>query len=194
MTEEKFVRLREKSVTIFGGKLLDKKSYQLLKKVVYYLVKRDFYIITGGLSVKQSVMYEPIRLANNKVITLYSEDDKQTNNHLIITDRELSYMVKNFGDQIYQMIQSPALIIFEGGISTLAELTLALDFWKRYNGQQATKKPIIFFFGRKWLGYREDMIEDELIDKDLVRNYCLYCHGYQRFTRHFEKFFPPQPD
>ncbi len=189
MTTENFIRLREKAVTIFGGQLLDKKSYQLLKKVVQYLVKRNFYIITGGLSVKQSVMYEPIRLADNKVITLYSEDDNTTSRELIITDRELSYTAKNFGDQIYQMIQAPGLIIFDGGLSTLAEMTLALDYWKRYQTQGA-QKPIILFFSRKWLAYRENMIEDGLVDKELVRNYCLYCHGYSRFREHFEKFFP----
>ncbi|GEM_PF-3356145 len=189
MTTEQFVYLREKAVTIFGGQLLDKKSYQLLKKVVNYLVKRNFYIITGGLSVKKSVMYEPIRLADNKVISLYSEDDNTTSRELIITDRELSYTAKNFGDQIYQMIQSQALIIFDGGLSTLAELTLALDYWKRYQ-KQGAKKPVILFFSRKWLAYRENMIEDGLIDKDLVRHYCLYCHGYARFVAHFESFFP----
>ncbi len=189
MNTEQFQRYREKAVTIFGGQLLDKKSYQLLKKVVRYLDKRNFYIITGGLSVKQSVMYEPIRLADNKVITLYSEDDNTTSRELIITDRELSFTVKNFGDQIYQMIQSQALIIFDGGLSTLAEMTLALDYWKRYHAQEA-KKPIILFFSRKWLAYRENMIEDSLIDKELVRDYCLYCHGYARFIAHFEKFFP----
>lgn len=189
MNTELFQRYLGKAVTIFGGQLLDKKSYQLLKKVVRYLVKRNFYIITGGLSVKQSVMYEPIRLADNKVITLYSEDDNTTSRELIITDRELSFTAKNFGDQIYQMIQSQALIIFDGGLSTLAEMTLALDYWKRYHTQEA-KKPIILFFSRKWLAYRENMIEDSLIDKELVRNYCLYCHGYARFIAHFEKFFP----
>ena len=189
MNEETFHRLREKAVTIFGGQLLDKKSYTLFKKVIRYLDKKGFYIITGGLSVKKSVMYEPIRLADNKVITVYSEDDNTTSRELIITNRELSYTAKNFGDQIYQMIQSQVIVVFDGGLSTLAEMILALDFWKRYNGQ-TLKKPIILFFSRKWLSYREDFLEDNLVDAQLVRQYFLYCKRYNNFIDHFEKFFP----
>lgn len=189
MTHKELLQLLPRAVTIFGGRLLDKKSYVLLKKVVQYCIQRDWYIVTGGLSMQKSVMLEPIRLADNKVITLYSRDDEVINQDLILTERKLSFMAHNFGDQIYLMIQTQAMIIFEGGLSTLAEMTLALDYWKRYNNHTA-KKPIILFFGRKWLGYREDMIEDGLIDKDSVRNYCLYCHGYKRFQEKFERFFP----
>jgi predicted Rossmann-fold nucleotide-binding protein len=192
MNQENFQRLRENAVTIFGGQLLDKKSYILFKKVIQYLDRNDYYIITGGLSVKKSVMYEPIKLADNKVITVYSEDDHATSRGLIITDRILSYTAKNFGDQIYQMIQSKLIIVFDGGLSTLGEMILALDFWKRYNGQNI-KKPVILFFSRKWLSYREDFLEDNLVDAQLVRQYFLYCKKYSNFVDHFENFFPQPP-
>ncbi len=135
-------------------------------------------------------MYEPIKLVDNRVITIYSRDDENTLPHLIISPRELSFTAENFGDQIYLMVQSKACIFFDGGLSTMAELIMALDFWKRYP-DMLFKRPI-FFFSRTWLDYREMMIEDEIIDKDAARTSFLFCHGYQRFIKHFEKFFPPQ--
>jgi len=188
MTEKTFLQYREKAITIFGGQLPNKDSYTLFKKVVEYLVIRGYYIITGGLSIKGSIMYEPIKISDNRVVTVYSADDKTTNPHLVITPRRLSFTAKNFGDQMYLMVQAPAVIIFDGGLSTLTEMTLALDFWKRHP-KMHPKNPI-FFFGHKWLSYREIMIEDELINVKDVRQSFLYCKGFNRFRKHFEGVFP----
>ncbi len=191
MTRETLIeKYLNNSITIFGGKLKKTESYSLLARVVKYLDYRGFYIITGGLNVENSIMYEPIKLADSRVITIYSRDDENTFPHLIISPRELSFLAKNFGDQIYLMVQSRACVFFDGGLSTMAELIMALDFWKRYP-EMLLKRPI-FFFSRTWLDYREMMIEDGLIDKDVACMSFLFCYGYQEFVKHFEKFFPFQ--
>ncbi len=178
----------EKGVVLFGGRLSDS-HYNLLSKLVPYLGSRfGLVVVTGGLSIENTVMLEASRFNGNKAVGVLCWEDLESYSDVINeNDFKELYVAENLGEQLFLMNRCRLAFVFPGKISTCLEWLYWIVLWQRKVvsrrshptkvEKEKIKKPIIFI-GNWWRLIYDLFVRLGIINRRYLGRYVFFCKNF----------------